>query len=222
MKPQLVAIGAAVAVAGAVVAATGALDPGIPDTQPADHHDVALSAADINDFLLSLEGVSTPPAALPSTPLGEVADGIFYNVVTSGTVTDGVFTPTSPITIAASDLLDSSLITGANVAAGIGYTNGYLGLSPTDTPGFFTFNDPLGVDFDHGLQALLTAFNQPMISLEELLNGASTTPMFDPSELNLDPADLGTSVSALTMVGDWTAVFTDFTNAFDLAFGITP
>lgn len=206
--------------AAAVVAGGSLLSPGIPAALHAQNPDVALSSSDglsLNDVLLALEGVSSPPAMLPSTPLGEIADGNFYNVVTSGTVNGGTFTVTND-TLAAEGLLNSSLITGANELAGIGYTNGYIGLSPTDTPGLFTFNDQLGVDFDHGMQALLTAFNQPWISLEEALNGSSATPMFDPSALNLDPAELGTDTSSLTMMGDLTAAFNDFSNAFDLAF----
>lgn len=214
MKPQLIA-------ACAAMVAVGAMVLGIPGAQLGHYRNVMLTAsdglADINDALLSLEGVSSPPATLPTTPLGEIADGNFYDVITSGTVSDGHFSPVDS-TVAAHDLLNSSVVTGANQLAGIGYTNGYVGLSPTSTPDLFTFNDPLGVDFDHGMQALLTAFNQPIISLEIALNGTGNTPLFDPSQLNLDPADLGTDVQSLTMAGDWTAAFTDFSAAATLAF----
>jgi hypothetical protein len=172
--------------------------------------------------LLSLEGVSSPPAELPATPLGTVADGNFYNVYTGGTISDGTFSPTSS-TLAAEGLLNSSMVTQANEAAGIGYTNGYIGLSPTTTPDVFAFNDQEGVEFDHGLQALLTAFNQPVISLEEAYNAsqaAGATPAFDPTVLNLDPADLGGDSGApLTLPSDLTVAFLDFSSAAESAFG---
>ncbi len=218
MKPQLIA-------AGAAVAAVGALGLGIPAAEHTHLHDVALTATDINEALLSLEGVSSPPAELPATPLGTVADGNFYNVITSETFSDGQASNVDS-TVAASDLLNSSLVTQANEAAGIGYTNGYIGLSPTETPDTsdtFTFMDQEGVDFDHGLQALLTAFNQPVISLEEAYNAsqaAGATPAFDPAELNLDPADLGGDSGApLTLPSDLTVAFLDFSSAAESAFG---
>jgi hypothetical protein len=207
MKRQLITAGVAAA------AAAGALGLALPAPQHAQHHDVALvDFGDPNLYLLELEGVTNPPATLPDSPLGTEAEGNFYDVVTSGTTTSGSFVVTDS-TPAAQDLLNSSLVTGDNQAVGIGDTNGYIGLSPTATPGDFAFNDVEGVDFDHGVQALLTALNQPYISLEVLVNDFSSSPVFDPAELNLDPADLGTNVATLTTLGDLTAAFSDFTAA---------
>jgi hypothetical protein len=135
----------------------------------------------------------------------------FYNVVASET--GGV-----PSGIGAQDLLNSTDVIGANQLAGLGDTNGYLGLSPTATAGDYTFGDQEGVAFDHGLQALLTAFNQPLISFEDALGSANT--FGDPAALNLDPFDLGTNVATLTLSGDLTAAYTDFVSAAELAFGI--
>jgi hypothetical protein len=196
MKRQLIVAGAAAAAAaGALALATDA-------------------AADPNAFLLDLEGVSNPPATLPDTPLGMVPDGNFYDVVTSGSTASGQFVVTDP-TLAAKDLLDSSVITHANQVAGLGDTNGYIGLSPTSTPDLFSFNDAEGVDYDHGLQALMTAFNQPWISLEDALNGTSGN-MFDPAELNLDPAEL-TATQSANLMTDLTTAFSDFSAAATLA-----
>jgi hypothetical protein len=196
MKPQLIA-------AGVALAAAGALGLAIPAAHNAHHDEVAL-------VVLSLEGVSA--FTTHPEPLGDVAgtSSDFYSVVTSST----------NATVAAPDLLNSSDVIGANQLFGLGDTNGYLGLSPTETAGFFTFGDQEGVAFDHGLQALLTAFNAPLISYEDAL-GASNT-LGDVSALNLDPADLGTNVANLTLSGDLTAAYTDFVTAADLAFGITP
>ena len=144
-------------------------------------------------------------------PLGDVAgtSSDFYSVVTSST----------NATVAAPDLLNSSDVIGANQLFGLGDTNGYLGLSPTETAGFFTFGDQEGVAFDHGLQALLTAFNAPLISYEDAL-GASNT-LGDVSALNLDPAEL-TNSAASSLSGDLTVAYNDFVTAADLAFGLTP
>jgi hypothetical protein len=203
MKPQLIA-------AGVALAAAGALGLAIPAAHNAHHDEVALVDTMFNDTVLSLEGVSA--FTTHPEPLGDVAgtSSDFYSVVTSST----------NATVAAPDLLNSSDVIGANQLFGLGDTNGYLGLSPTETAGFFTFGDQEGVAFDHGLQALLTAFNQPLISYEDAL-GASNT-LGDVSALNLDPADLGTNVANLTLSGDLTAAYTDFLTAADLAFGITP
>jgi hypothetical protein len=206
MKRQLIAAGVAAA------AAAGALSLAIPAAQHPQHHDVALTTtdADPNLFLLELEGVSNPPATLPDLPFGMEADGNFYNVVTAGTTASGQFVVTNP-TVAGDELLNSSLVTGANQSAGLGDTNGYIGLSPTSTPDVFQFNDAEAVDFDHGLQALLTADNQPWISLEDLLNGPTGT-TFDPAELNLDPAEL-TAAQSANLFTDLSTAFTDFSAA---------
>jgi hypothetical protein len=213
MKPKLIAAGAAVAAAGAAVAAAGVLSLAIPAGHNIHHDEVALVDTTLNDTVLSLEGV-TPYTQL-TEPLGETPatglNGDFYNVYASDT--GGTFTGSG-----ATDLLNSSDIIGANKLAGLGDTNGYIGLSPTTTPGDFTFNDAQGVDFDHGLQALLTAYNAPLISYEDTL---STNTLGDPSLLNLDPAELSNSAAA-NLFGDLTVAYNDFVNAADLAFGITP
>lgn len=215
MKPQLI-------LAGAAVAAAGALGLAIPAAHNTHHDEIGLtSGATLNDTALSLEGVS--PWSNPDTPLGEVtgtSGADFYNVITSGTTASGTFVPTDT-TVAAQDLLNSSVIIDANQAAGIGYTNGYIGLSPTSTADLFQFNDALGVDYDHGLQALMTAFNQPLISYEDAVN-ASTPGTYDPAQLNLDPAELGLNGASLTLANDLTVAYQDFVSAADLAFGITP
>jgi hypothetical protein len=217
MKSQLI-------VAGVAVAAAGALGLCIPAAEHVRHQDVTptstSSLGDINTMILGLEGVSA--WSNPGTPLGEVAatSTDFYNVITSGSTASGMFAETDN-TVAAQDLLNSSDITGANQAAGIGYTNGYIGLSPTTTPDTFTFMDQLGADYDHGLQALLTAFNQPLISYEDAAN-VTTPGAYDPTMLNLDPAELGTTASPLTLANDLTVAYQDFVGAADLAFGITP
>ena len=207
MKPQLIA-------AGVALAAAGALGLAIPAAHNAHHDEVALVDTSLNDSILSLEGV-TPYTQL-TEPLGETPatglNGDFYNVYASDT--GGTFTGSG-----ATDLLNSSDIIGANKLAGLGDTNGYIGLSPTTTPGDFTFNDAQGVDFDHGLQALLTAYNAPLISYEDAL-GASNT-LGDPSLLNLDPAELSNTAAA-NLFGDLTIAYNDFVTAADLAFGITP
>jgi hypothetical protein len=207
MKPQLIA-------AGVALAAAGALGLAIPAAHNAHHDEVALVDTSLNDSILSLEGV-TPYTQL-TEPLGETPatglNGDFYNVYASDT--GGTFTGSG-----ATDLLNSSDIIGANKLAGLGDTNGYIGLSPTTTPGDFTFNDAQGVDFDHGLQALLTAYNAPLISYEDAL-GASNT-LGDPSLLNLDPAELSNTAAA-NLFGDLTTAYNDFVTAADLAFGITP
>ena len=207
MKPQLIA-------AGVALAAAGALGLAFPAAHNAHHDEVALVDTTFNDTVLSLEGVSTFTGN--TQPLGDVVGtpSDFYNVITSD---DGGVLNT---TVAAPDLLNSSDVIGANQLAGLGDTNGYLGLSPTATAGDYTFGDQEGVAFDHGLQALLTAFNQPLISYEDAL-GASNT-LGDVSALNLDPADLGTNVATLTLSGDLTAAYSDFVTAADLALGITP
>ena len=209
MKPQLIAAGVALA------AAAGALGLAIPAAHNAHHDEVALVDTPLNDTVLSLEGV-TPYTQL-TEPLGETPatglNGDFYNVYASDT--GGTFTGSG-----ATDLLNSSDIIGANKLAGLGDTNGYIGLSPTTTPGDFTFNDAQGVDFDHGLQALLTAYNAPLISYEDAL-GASNT-LGDPSLLNLDPAEITTTAAAANLFGDLSVAYTDFVNAADLAFGIAP
>lgn len=219
MKPQLI-------LAGAAVAAAGALGLAIPAAEHVRHHDVTptsgSSLADINTMVLGLEGVSA--WTNPSTPLGEITAGTnlpnFYDVITSGSTASGTFEPVSS-TVAAQDLLNSSVIIDANQAAGLGDTNGYIGLSPTSTADSFQFNDALGVDYDHGLQALMTAFNQPLISYEEAAN--LTTPgTYDPAQLNLDPAELGLNGASLTLANDLTVAYQDFVSAADLAFGITP
>ena len=208
MKPQLIA-------AGVALAAAGALGLAIPAAHNAHHDEVALVDTSLNDSILSLEGV-TPYTQL-TEPLGETPatglNGDFYNVYASDT--GGTFTGSG-----ATDLLNSSDIIGANKLAGLGDTNGYIGLSPTTTPGDFTFNDAQGVDFDHGLQALLTAYNAPLISYEDAL-GASNT-LGDPSLLNLDPAEITTTAAAANLFGDLSVAYTDFVNAADLAFGIAP
>jgi hypothetical protein len=206
MKSQLI-------VAGVALAAAGALGLAIPAAHNAHHDEVALVDTTFNDTVLSLEGVSTFTSN--AQPLGDEATSPadFYNVAASEV--GGVNTGTG-----ASDLLNSSEILADNQLAGIGDTNGYLGLSPTDVAGTYTFGDQEGVAFDHGLQALLTAFNQPLISYEDAL-GASNT-LGDVSALNLDPADLGTNVATLTLSGDLTAAYSDFVTAADLAFGIAP
>jgi|GEM_PF-6097152 len=215
MKSQLI-------VAGVAVAAAGALGLAIPAAEHVRHQDVTptstSSLGDINTMILGLEGVSAWKD--PGTPLGEVAvtpatnaSANFYDVITSETG------GTPDNTVAAQDLLNSSLITGANQAAGIGDTNGYIGLSPTSAADTFTFNDALGVDYDHGLQALLTAFNQPLISYEDAAN--MTTPgTYDPTLLNLDPAELGATASPLTLANDLAVAYQDFVSAADLAFNI--
>jgi hypothetical protein len=203
MKPQLIA-------AGVALAAAGALGLAIPAAHNAHHDEVALIDTLLNDSVLSLEGVSA--FAPHAEPLGDVAgtSSDFYSVVTNSTDS----------TVAAHDLLNSSDVIGANQLFGLGDTNGYLGLSPTDTAGFFSFGDQEGVAFDHGLQALLTAFNSPLISYEDAL-GASNT-FGDPTLLNLDPAELLTNSAASNLFGDLTVAYTDFVTAADLAFGITP
>ena len=204
MKPQLIA-------AGVALAAAGALGLAIPAAHNTHHDEVAL--VDTNDTVLSLEGVS--PFTGNTQPLGDV-DGTssdFYSVITSD---DG---GTLNTTVAAPDLLNSTDVTGANQLFGLGDTNGYLGLSPTATAGDYTFTDQEGLAFDHGVQALLTAFNAPLISYEDAL-GASNT-LGDVSALNLDPAEL-TNSAASSLFGDLTVAYTDFVNAADLAFGITP
>jgi hypothetical protein len=204
MKPQLIA-------AGVALAAAGALGLAIPAAHNAHHDEVALVDTTLNDTVLSLEGVSTFTGN--TQPLGDEVGtpNDFYNVAASddgGTVSG----------TGASDLLNSSDVIGANQLAGLGDTNGYLGLSPTATAGDYTFGDQEGVAFDHGLQALLTAFNQPLISYEDAL-GTST--LGDVSALNLDPAEL-TNSAASSLSGDLTVAYNDFVTAADLAFGITP
>jgi hypothetical protein len=206
MKSQLI-------VASAALAAAGALGLALPAADNARHDEVALVDSTLNSDVLSLEGVSDFTGN--TQPLGDV-DGTssdFYSVITSD---DGGVLNT---TIAAPDLLNSTDVTGANQLFGLGDTNGYLGLSPDATAGDYSFTDLEGLAFDHGVQALLTAFNQPLISYEDAL-GASNT-LGDVSSLNLDPADLGTNVAALTLGGDLTAAYTDFMQAADLAFGLT-
>lgn len=215
MKAQLI-------VAGVAVAAAGALGLSISEADHTSHRDVALttSGASLNDMLLTAEGVT--PWQDPGTPLGEIAGTSgtnFYDVITSGSTASGSFVGTDN-TVAAQDLLNSSLIQGANQLAGIGYTNGYIGLSPTSTADVFTFNDALGLDYDHGLQALMTAFNQPLYDYETALGSSNT--FGDPTLLNLDPAQLGTTASPLTLANDLTVAYQDFVSAADLAFGITP
>jgi hypothetical protein len=201
MKPQLIA-------AGVALAAAGALGLAIPAAHNAHHDEVALVDTSLNDSILSLEGVSA--FTTHPEPLGDVAgtSSDFYSVVTSST---------NPA-VAAHDLLNSSDVIGANQLFGLGDTNGYLGLSPTETAGFFTFGDQEGVAFDHGLQALLTAFNAPLISYEDAL---STNTLGDPTLLNLDPAEL-TNSAAANLFGDLTVAYNDFMTAADLAFGLTP
>ena len=205
MKPQLIA-------AGVALAAAGALGLAIPAAHNAHHDEVALVDTTFNDTVLSLEGVSTFTGN--TQPLGDEVGtpNDFYNVAASDD--GGTLSGTG-----ASDLLNSSDVIGANQLAGLGDTNGYLGLSPTDVAGSYTFGDQEGVAFDHGLQALLTAFNAPLISYEDAL-GASNT-LGDVSALNLDPAELSNSAAA-NLFGDLTVAYTDFVNAADLAFGITP
>jgi len=206
MKSQLI-------VAGAALAAAGALGLAIPAADNARHDEVALVDTTLNSDVLSLEGVSAFTGN--TQPLGDV-DGTssdFYSVITSD---DG---GTLNTTVAAPDLLNSTDVTGLNQLFGLGDTNGYLGLSPDTTAGDYSFTDQEGLAFDHGVQALLTAFNQPLISYEDALGSANT--YGDPSLLNLDPTDLGTNLAALTLTGDLTAAYTDFTSAFDLAFGIS-
>lgn len=212
MKSQLI-------VAGAAVAAAGVLGLAIPTLHNTHHDEVGLTTAEattLNDTVLSLEGVSA--YTQQTQPLGETPatglNGDFYNVITSDTG------GTLNNTVAAQDLLNSSDIINANIAAGLGDTNGYIGLSPTGTAGDFTFMDQQGVDFDYGLQALLTAYNQPLISLEDSLGTANT--YGDPALLNLDPAQLGTTASPLTLANDLAVAYQDFVSAADLAFGITP
>jgi hypothetical protein len=205
MKQQLI-------VAGVALAAAGALGLAIPAADNARHDEVALVDTTLNTDVLDLEGASTFTSN--TQPLGDVATtpaSDFYNVYATddGGVLSGV---------GATDLLNSTDVTGLNQLFGLGDTNGYLGLSPDTTAGDYTFTDQEGLAFDHGVQALLTAFNQPLISYEEAL-GASNT-LGDPSSLNLDPFDLGTNAATLTLGGDLTAAYTDFTSAFDLAFGI--
>jgi hypothetical protein len=205
MKPQLIA-------AGVALAAAGALGLAIPAAHNAHHDEVALVDTSLNDSILSLEGVSAFTGN--TEPLGDVTTtpSDFYNVVASETA--GV--PSTAV--AAHDLLNSSDVIGANQLFGLGDTNGYLGLSPTETAGFFTFGDQEGVAFDHGLQALLTAFNAPLISYEDAL---STNTLGDPTLLNLDPAEL-TNSAAANLFGDLTVAYNDFMTAADLAFGLTP
>lgn len=205
MKPQLIA-------AGVALAATGALGLAIPAAHNAHHDEVALVDTTFNDTVLSLEGVSTFTGN--TQPLGDEVGtpNDFYNVAASDD--GGTLSGTG-----ASDLLNSSDVIGANQLAGLGDTNGYLGLSPTATAGDYTFGDQEGVAFDHGLQALLTAFNQPLISYEDALGTSNT--LGDVSALNLDPAEL-TNSAASSLSGDLTVVYNDFVTAADLAFGITP
>jgi hypothetical protein len=206
MKPQLIA-------AGVALAAAGALGLAIPAAHNAHHDEVALVDTSFNDTVLSLEGVSTFTGN--TQPLGDIVGtppNDFYNVAASDD--GGTLSGTG-----ASDLLNSSDVIGANQLAGLGDTNGYLGLSPTAIAGDYTFGDQEGVAFDHGLQALLTAFNSPLISYEDAL-GASNT-FGDPTLLNLDPVEL-TNSAASNLFGDLTVAYTDFVNAADLAFGITP
>jgi hypothetical protein len=205
MKSQLI-------VAGVALAAAGALGLAIPAAHNAHHDEVALVDTTFNDTVLSLEGVSTFTSN--AQPLGDEATlpaSDFYNVAASEV--GGVNTGTG-----ASDLLNSSEILADNQLAGIGDTNGYLGLSPTDVAGTYTFGDQEGVAFDHGLQALLTAFNAPLISYEDAL---STNTLGDPTLLNLDPAEL-TNSAAANLFGDLTVAYNDFMTAADLAFGLTP
>jgi len=208
MKSQLI-------VAGAAVAAAGALGLCIPAAEHVRHDEVGLttSGTTLNDMLLADEGVSA--YSMQTQPLGEtLATGLnndFYNVY--ATDTNGTFSG-----IGATDLLNSSDIIKANQLAGLGDTNGYIGLSPTSTPGDFTFMDQQGVDFDYGLQALLTAYNQPLISLEDSLGSANT--YGDPTLLNLDPAQLGVNGASMTLAGDLTVAYQDFVSAADLAFNI--
>jgi hypothetical protein len=205
MKPQLI-------VAGAALATAGALGLAIPAAHNAHHDEVALVDTTLNDTVLSLEGVSA--FAGNTEPLGDVAGtpNDFYNVVASDV--GGVLSGTG-----ASDLLNSSDVIGANQLAGLGDTNGYLGLSPTAIAGDYTFTDQEGVAFDHGLQALLTAYNAPLISYEDAL-GASNT-LGDVSALNLDPAELS-NAAASNLFGDLTVAYNDFVTFADLASGITP
>jgi hypothetical protein len=211
MKSQLI-------VAGVAVAAAGALGLAIPAAHNTHHDQVGLTTTGttLNDMLLADEGVSA--YTQQTQPLGETPatglNGDFYNVITSD---DG---GTLNNTVAAQDLLNSTDITGANQLAGLGDTNGYIGLSPTSPAGDFTFMDQQGVDFDYGLQALLTAYNQPLISLEDSLGSANT--YGDPTLLNLDPAQLGTATSPLTLANDLAVAYQDFVSAADLALGITP
>ena len=206
MKPQLIAVGVA-------LAAAGALGLAIPAAHNAHHDEVALVDTTFNDTVLSLEGVSAFTGN--TQPLGDI-DGTssdFYSVITSD---DG---GTLNTTVAAPDLLNSTDVTGANQLYGLGDTNGYLGLSPTATAGDYAFTDQEGLAFDHGVQALLTAYNAPLISLEDAL-GANNT-LGDVSALNLDPAELSNSAAA-NLFGDLTVAYNDFVTAADLAFGITP
>jgi hypothetical protein len=206
MKPQLI-------VAGVALAAAGALSLALPAAHNTHHYDVALVDTSYNDLLLQLEGVSTFTGN--TQPLGDEATtpaSDFYNV--AATDDGGVLAGTG-----ATGLLNSSDVIGANQLFGLGDTNGYIGLSPTATAGDFAFTDQEGVAFDHGLQALLTAFNASTISFEDAL-GASNT-FGDPSLLNLDPAEL-TSTTAANLFTDLTTAYNDFVTAADLAFGITP
>jgi hypothetical protein len=207
MKSQLI-------VAGVALAAAGALGLAIPAAHNAHHDEVALIDTSLNDSILSLEGVSAFTGN--TQPLGDV-DGTssdFYSVITSD---DG---GTLNTTVAAPDLLNSTDVTGLNQLFGLGDTNGYLGLSPDPTAGDYSFTDQEGLAFDHGVQALLTAFNASTISYEDAL-GASNT-FGDPSLLNLDPAEITTTAAAANFFGDLTVAYTDFVNAADLAFGIAP
>jgi hypothetical protein len=207
MKTQLI-------VAGAAAAAAGVLGLAIPAAHNTHHDKVALTTS-LNDMLLSDEGVSV--YTQQTEPLGEYPapglNGDFYNVYS--TDTQGTFSGTG-----ATDLLNSSDIINANKLLGLGDTNGYVGLSPTSTPGDFTFMDQEAVSYDHGLQALMTAFNAPLISYEDTL-GASNT-FGDPSLLNLDPAEITTTTAAANFFGDLTVAYQDFVNFFELASGITP
>jgi hypothetical protein len=200
-------------VAGAAVAAAGVLGLAIPAAHNTHHDKVALTTS-LNDMLLADEGVS--PYTQQTEPLGETPaaglNGDFYNVAASDS--NGVLSGTG-----ATDLLNSSDIINANKLLGLGDTNGYVGLSPTSTPGDFTFMDQEAVSYDHGLQALLTAFNQPLISYEDTLGAGNT--FGDPSLLNLDPAELTTAQSA-NLLTDLTVAYQDFVSFFDLASGITP
>lgn len=206
MKSQMI-------VAGVALAAAGALSLAIPAAHNAHHYDVALVDTSYNDLVLQLEGASTFTSN--AQPLGDEATtpaSDFYNV--AATDDGGVLSGTG-----ATDLLNSTDVIGANQLFGLGDTNGYLGLSPTATAGDYAFTDQEGVAFDHGLQALLTAFNASTISYEDALGSSNT--LGDPSLLNLDPAELSNTAAA-SLSGDLTVAYNDFVTAADLAFGITP
>jgi hypothetical protein len=206
MKQQLI-------VAGVALAAAGALGLAIPAADNARHDEVALVDTSYNDLLLQLEGASTFTSN--AQPLGDEATSPasdFYNV--AATDDGGMLSGTG-----ATDLLNSTDVIGANQLFGLGDTNGYIGLSPTDVAGDYTFTDQEGVAFDHGLQALLTGFNASTISYEETLS--STTTYGDPSLLNLDPAQL-TTTAAASLSTDLTTAYNDFVTFYDLAFNIAP